>query len=125
MAFEAQDTEKYFPERFDFTMHKYMYKKNMKVDQYGERVTSYSNEPSRIVSCDCMIHEISYEIDDAEDFEYVDQYGNVVPQPRPAKMIPVNEIVNAFYFQWRIDKISNEMQINPKIIIGICRDGFG
>ena len=69
MAHEDQDTEKYFAERFDFTMHKFIYKFNMRIDQYGERITSYSDQVGRIVSCDCMIHDVSYEIDDAEEVD--------------------------------------------------------
>jgi hypothetical protein len=38
--------------------------------------------------------------------------------------IPLEDIQYAFYFQWRIDSFSNEKGINPKIIIGICRENF-
>ena len=39
------------------------------------------------------------------------------------------EIVNAFYFQWRIDGLRTDHpedkglpRINPRIIVGVCRD---
>ena len=78
-------------------MNHCIYKLNMRVDEYGERITSYTDNTSRIISGDCMIHEPSFEQD--PDYDFYDRWGNMIPgPPQPARLLPVNEIVNAFYF---------------------------
>lgn len=47
--------------RFDFTMNQCIYRLNMRVDEFGERLTTYTHHTARIVSGDCMIHEPSFE----------------------------------------------------------------
>ena len=104
-------------------MNNCIYKLNMRVDEYGERIQTYTDGTARIISGDCMIHEPEWEVDEEND--YYDRYGNCLPGPiQPAKLIPVQEIVNAFYFQWRIDGLRTEDSYNPRVIVGVCRDSI-
>ena len=52
-------------ERFDFTFNQHFFKHNIKVDKYGERITSWSNKVGRIVSRDCMSFEPNMNISDS------------------------------------------------------------
>jgi|DEB0MinimDraft_12_1074336.scaffolds.fasta_scaffold15975_4 hypothetical protein len=54
--------------------------------------------------------------------EEYDEDGNYFPRP-DKPIIPIEELKQVNYFQYRID-ILPEGQKEPKIIIGLCRDGF-
>jgi hypothetical protein len=77
-------------------MNKCIYKFGMRVDQYGERISSNHNGTARCVSGDCMYYMPTTGFD--EDNSYVDKYGNWIPKPEPPRLIPVNELHETWYF---------------------------
>jgi hypothetical protein len=120
-------------ERFDFTMNEQFYALNIEVDEYGERLTAKTDQQGRVISKD-GIHkdEPSYYSEEEEDWD--EEQRKYVPVPKP--VIPIEELVHVYYFQWRIDRLpppqregqpSGELEpvvLNPKICIGVCRDSF-
>ena len=107
-------------ERFDFTLNELFYSFNLDIDEFGERVTSETNQQGRAVSRDGIHHEEpTYE--SSEEEEWNEEKQEYVPVPKP--IIPLEELIHVYYFQWRIDELEDGTY-NPKICIGLCRDKF-
>lgn len=94
----------------------------LQVDEYGERITSKQQDYSRCVSIEC-IEGITPTGDEEEE-------GSVITPSQPLKSdtplpnpIPVEELQNVYYFQWRVDRL-DEGEKTPKIYIGICRESL-
>lgn len=119
-------------------MNEQLYALDIEVDEYGERLTAKTDASGnalqgRVVSKD-GIHkdEPSYYSEDEEEWD--EELRRYVPVPKP--VIPIEELVHVYYFQWRIDRLTppprdgqssgqlEPMVLNPKICIGVCRDSF-
>ena len=106
-------------ERFDFTMAEQFYVLNIDIDEYGERITSTTEEQGRVISKEGMsIEEPSYA---ESEYEELDEKGNVIE--KPVAIIPIDQLLHVYYFQYRLDELIEPFQ-DPKICIGVCRDTF-
>jgi hypothetical protein len=97
------------------------YALNFRIDEFGERVTSVSDTAmARIISKD----GVSRPEESLFDEEILDEFGNVVNIDKP--VIPVEELRSVYYFQYRLDRLDwgDEPNIEPKIYVGMCKDGF-
>lgn len=101
-------------------MNEQFYSFNLEIDEFGERIAAETNMQGRVISKDGIHHEEpTYESSEEEEWDDVKQ--EYVPVPKP--IIPLEELIHVYYFQWRIDKLE-EGVYNPKICIGLCRDKF-
>jgi len=105
-------------------MKDHFYKHNMRLDKEGERLSSFPNCISRIISRDCVGFVPEDSRYESSVYEYFDKHENKIPKPRKPEVIPLDELTHCFYFQWRLDYVDPEA-LHHKIIIGVCRDNFG
>ena len=94
---------------------------NFKIDEYGERITSTTDKDfARIISKNGM----SRPEESMFDEEILDEFGNVVQVDKP--VVPVDELKSVYYFQYRLDRLyyNNEPNFEPKIYIGVCKEGL-
>lgn len=88
----------------------------LKIDEYGERITSKSDKLGRIMTKEGLA---------TEEEEVVEEYDEEVPVSQvEKKIVPVEELTKVFYFQWRIDTLEQD-NIIPKIYIGIAKKELG
>ena len=121
----------------------------MNVDEFGERLHIDTHHYARIVSKEGLLLEDDIEVEPEEE-EIVDEEGNVIVSKKPVPVIPVPDLYNVSYFQFRIDEIKpprvikavgggatgearaeieetdeeQEPNLQPKIVIGVCRSTF-
>jgi len=100
-------------------MSEQFYVLNIDIDEFGERLTSKTIEQGRVISKEGMEKPEPSVIE--SEYEELDNHGNVIFKPPP--IIPIDQLLNVFYFQYRIDELSEPYQ-NPKICIGVCRSTF-
>jgi hypothetical protein len=91
-------------ERFDFTMNEQFYALNIEADEYGERLTAKTDQQGRVVSKD-GVHKDEPDEYSSDEEEWDDELRRYVPAPKP--VIPIEELVHVYYFQWRVDRLSH------------------
>jgi len=92
-------------ERFDFTLCEVFYAHNLTIDEFGERVMSQNIDIGRVVSKDGIVIDHYSQVEEEEEVELD---GKVIARREvDAPIIPVTELVNVYYFQWRIDKLEH------------------
>jgi hypothetical protein len=101
-------------ERFDFTMMETFYAHIIKIDEYGERLTSKSHNLGRIMTKEGLI----------PDEEETPEGDEEATSQKEIPIIPLEQLTKVFYFQWRIDFLE-QGDILPKIYIGIARKELG
>ena len=125
-------------ERHEFTFADFFYRHQIQVDERGERLTSRSVEQGRVVSREGIIAAEPSQLEEEEWEEGPDG----VQRRKGPPIIPVQDLANVYYFQYRIDSIGpipeegaegeepvveEEVDLehpHPRIIIGLCREDF-
>ena len=101
-------------ERFDFTMMETFYAHLLKIDEYGERLTSKSPNLGRIMTKEGLT------LDEEETPEEEPEEG---AETAEKPVIALQDMTKVFYFQWRVDTLEQGNYL-PKIYIGIARQGL-
>lgn len=81
----------------------------LQIDEYGERITSKQIDYSRCVSIDCLEGpetpgEEEEGDEDAKSQMKTPSLKSVGDTPQP-EIIPVEDLKNVYYFQWRVDRL--------------------
>jgi hypothetical protein len=97
-------------ERFDFTMMETYYAHLLKIDEYGERLTSKSPNLGRIMTKEGL------SVDEEETPEEPEEGAEPIETP----VIALQDMTKVFYFQWRVDTLEQGEHL-PKIYVGIAR----
>ena len=96
----------------------------LQIDEYGERITSKQVDYSRCVSVDCLEGpETPGEEEEGEDAVSQMKTPSLKSTTPLPDIIPVEDLKNVYYFQWRVDRLQEDER-NPKIYIGICRESL-
>lgn len=75
----------------------HFYKHNIRIDEYGERITSYAPVLARIVTQERLSSEYE-KTDQSSEYAYYDEQGKLVQQPKDIPIIPVDELEKVYYF---------------------------
>ena len=100
-------------------MAEQFYVLNLDIDEFGERLTSKTHEQGRVISKEGMEKPENSVVE--SEYEELDKHGRVIIKPAP--IIPIDQLLNVFYFQYRLDNLTEPYQ-NPKVCIGVCRSSF-
>ena len=91
------------------------------MDEYGERLISGTKELGRIVAGDHVVVRKDVRVEEEEEV-YIN--GKLVASDkREVPIIPITDLTNVFYFQYRVDYLE-QGNIHPRIVVGICRKCF-
>lgn len=71
------DENKKKAQRFDFTFLEHFYKHNIRIDEYGERITSYAPVLARIVTQERLSSEYE-KTNESSEYAYYDDQGKLV-----------------------------------------------
>ena len=124
-------------ERHEFTFADFFYRHQIQVDERGERLSARTAEQGRVVSREGIIAADMSQVEEEEWEEGPDG----VQRRKDPPIIPVTELQNVYYFQYRIDSLgyippedpdasepvmdAEEVDLDhphPRIIIGVCRE---
>ena len=111
MGIDPNETVK--AKRFEFTLNDQYFVQNIKIDKTCHRVESSSKLQGRVVSKEGIMigEELDLEDDTGRAQRDISDLSHRIQKFK-------------YYFQFRIDELNENANLNPKICIGVCKENF-